>query len=100
MADRFHSAVGRFEVDFEIANLQAQRDLSRNYVVCSRLRLDRADLGGLAGADKHCQAAIPASAGTDVQLSFYFPTAEDSADNADHRLTCVFDNSGDASPSS
>jgi len=72
--------------------------------VFARLELSPAETASdatiRAAADKLCQAAIPASAGTDVQLSFYFPTAEDSADNADHRLTCVFDNSGDASPSS
>jgi len=72
--------------------------------VFARLELSQAetttDATIRAAADRLCQAAIPASAGTDVQLSFYFPTAEDAADNLDHRLTCVFDNSGDASPSS
>jgi len=72
--------------------------------VFARLELSPAetatDVTIRAAADKLCQAAIPAGAGTDVQLSFYFPTAEDAADNADHRLTCVFDNSGDASPTS
>lgn len=72
--------------------------------VFARLLLPAADVvtddAIRAAADRACQAAVPQSAGTDVQVSFFYPTAEDAADNQDHRLTCVFDTSGDPSPSS
>lgn len=72
--------------------------------VYARLKLSPVDVTTddliRSAADKACQAAVPQSAGTDVQVSFYYPTAEDAADNADRRLSCVFDTSGDPTPSS
>ncbi len=71
--------------------------------VFAQLRLTDAETASdaaiRAAADKNCQAAVPAGAGTDVEVSFFYPNADDAATNGDRRLTCVYDNSGDPAPS-